>query len=80
MITIIIDNPELERIYHGFKGNDTKFSEYLSLTSSVNNLEYGLDAKMVEAAFDEADGDESEDVEHEVVFERLRKKYDIDKV
>jgi len=80
MITITIDDPELERVYHGFNGNDKKFVEFLSLSASANNLEYGLDARMIEAAFDEADGDPADDIEHKEVFDRLRKKYDIRKV
>ena len=80
MITVNINDPELERVYHGFNDNDEKFVEYLSLRASANNVEYGLDAQMIEAAYDEAEGDGSDDIDHEEVFERLRQKYDIDKI
>ena len=76
MITVTINDPELERIYHGFNDNDEKFVEYLSLRASANNMEYGLNAKMIEAAYDEADGDGSDDIEHEEVWAKLFAKYD----
>ena len=50
MITVTIDDPELERVYHSFNDNDEKFAEYLSLNTSANNVEFGLDAKLVEVA------------------------------
>ena len=78
MITVTIDDPELEEMYHKFNDNDAEFSKYLSLTASANNVGYGLDAKMIEEAYDEAEG--GEEMEHEEVFNYLRKKYDIDKV
>jgi len=80
MITVTIDDPELERVYHAFGENDAEFSKFLSLTASANNVEYGLSAEIIEAAYDEADGNESEELEHDILFDRLRKKYDINKV
>ena len=80
MITVTIDDPELERVYHAFKENDVEFSKFLSLSTSANNVEYGLDAAMIETAYDEAEGDGSDDISHEEVFAKLRSKYDIDKV
>ncbi len=76
MITVTINDPELERVYHGFDDNDEKFVEYLSLRASANNLEYGLDASTIEAAYDEAEGNGSDDIEHEEVWSKLFAKYD----
>ncbi len=77
MITVTIDDPELERVYRSFHGNDAKFSEYLSLTTSANNLGYGLDAATIEAAYDEAEAEGDSGMTHDEVFDMLRKKYDI---
>ena len=76
MITVTIDDPELERVYKSFNGNDAKFSEYLSLITSANNLGYGLDAAAIETAYDEADHDISNDRDHEEVWAELFAKYD----
>ncbi len=76
MITVTIDDPELERVYRSFNGDDEKFSEYLSLTTSANNLEYGLDIEMLEKAYDEADNDESNDLDHNEVWKNLFAKYE----
>jgi len=76
MITVTINDPELERVYHSFNGNDEKFGEYLSLQTSANNSEYGLDAKMVEKAYDEADSDENNDLNHDEVWANLFAKYE----
>ena len=76
MITVTINDPELERVYHSFNDNDEKFAEYLSLSTSVNNFEYGLDAKKIEAAYDEADTNELDDTDHEEVWATLFAKYD----
>ena len=76
MITVTINDPELERIYHSFNGNDEKFGEYLSFQTSANNLEYGLDAKMVEEAYDEADNNENNDLDHDEVWANLFAKYE----
>jgi len=76
MITITIDDPELERVYHGFNGNDAKFVEYLSLHTSANNFEYGLDAQMIEAAYDEAEAEGDSGQTLEEVFEELFEKYE----
>jgi len=74
MITVTINDPELEQMYHKFNDNDVEFSKYLSLTTSANNAEYGLDAKMIETAYDEADG--GEELSHEEVWADLFAKYD----
>ena len=80
MITVTIDDPELEQMYHKFNDNDVEFSKYLSLTASANNVEYGLDAKIIEEAFDEAEAEGCSGFTHAEVFDQLRKKYGIDKV
>ena len=80
MITVTIDDPELERVYHTFNDNDEEFSKYLALTTSANNVEYGWTPEELEAAYDEAGDDESDSIEHHELFAKLREKYDIDKV
>jgi len=77
MITVTIDDPELERVYHSFNDNDEKFVEYLSLNASANNVEFGLDAKLVEAAFDEAEAEGDSGYTLDEAFDMLKEKYDI---
>jgi hypothetical protein len=76
MITVTIDDPELERVYHTFNGNDKEFTKYLTLTACANNVEYGVDAAMIEASYDEACSDESEEFDHEEVWATLFGKYE----
>ena len=77
MITVTINDPELERVYHGFNDNDEKFVEYLSLRASANNMEYGLDAKRVEDAYDEAEVEGDSGYTLDEAFDMLKEKYDI---
>ena len=77
MITVTIDNPELERVYKGFNGDDAKFTEYLSLHTSANNLEYGLDPVIVEVAYDEAESKGDSGYTLDEAFDMLKEKYDI---
>ena len=77
MITVTINNPELERVYHSFNDNDEEFSKYLSLQTSTNNLEYGLDAKMIETAYDEAEDEGDSGYTLDEAFDMLKEKYDI---
>jgi len=77
MITVTINDPELERVYHGFDDNDEKFVEYLSLRASANNLEYGLDASTIEAAYDEAEAEGDSGYTLDEAFDMLKEKYDI---
>ena len=77
MITVTINDPELERVYHSFNDNDEEFSKYLSLQTSANNLEYGLDAKMIEDAYDEAENEGDSGYTLDEAFDMLKEKYDI---
>jgi len=81
VITLNIDNPELERIfYENCDGDTEKFVEFISESCHVNNVEYNLDPAMIEDAYDEGDASGDSGLTHDEVFEMLRKKYDIDKV
>jgi len=76
MITLTIDNPELERIfYEDFDGDNARFVEFLSQNCHVNNIDYIDDAKMEELI---EEGESSEDSGYSVseAFEMLRKEFD----
>ena len=80
MITVTIDDPELERVYHAFNENDVEFSKFLALTTAANNVEYGLDAATVEAAYDEAEAEGDSGYTLDEAFDMLKEKYDIRQV
>ena len=67
MITVTINDPELERIYHAFHEDDEKFGEYLSLTTSA----------IVEEIHAEAKALGNNKLTDDAVFDLLKKKYDI---
>jgi len=77
MITVTIDDPELERVYKGFNGDDAKFTEYLLLHTSANNVEYGWSSEELEAAYDEAESKGDSDYTLDEAFDMLKEKYDI---
>ena len=83
MITITIDNPELEKVFHeNFASNNDCFVNYISHNCHANNLAYSSKFSQEEIAYYEAAYDEGEvsgdsGLTHEEVFEALRKKYDI---
>jgi len=81
MITLEIDNPELERVfYEEFNGDTQKFTDFISESFHVNNVVYNLDPAMIEDALDEAEASGDSGLTHDEVFDILRKKYDIDKI
>ncbi len=82
MITLKIDNPEMERMFHeDFNSDNDSFVEFLSINCYANNVEYAnLDTKTIEKLYDEGEASGDSGLTHEEVFERLRKKYDIDKI
>ncbi len=78
MITLTIDDAELERTYYeNFGGDDAKFVEFLSASCHANNVEYDRDLSQYEALYDEAEAEGEATLTHEEVFSELRKKYDI---
>jgi len=77
MITVTIDDPELERVYKGFNGDDVKFTEYLSLHTSANNVEYGWTPEELEVAYDEAESKGDSEYTLDEAFDMLKEKYDI---
>ena len=76
MITLTIDNPELERIfYEEFDGDTARFVEFLSQSCHANNIDYMDDAKMEELiAEGEAFGDSGYSVSE--AFDMLRAEFD----
>ena len=83
MITITIDNPELEKVFHeNFAGNNDCFVDYISYNCHANNLAYSAkftqeEIAYYEAAFDECDESDEGDKTIEEVFADLSKKYNI---
>ena len=78
MITLTIDDAELERTYYeNFGGDDAKFVEFLSASCHSNNVEYDRNLSQYEALYDEAEesGDCGQTLEE--VFDELRKKHAI---
>jgi len=78
MITLKIDNPEMERVfYEDFNGDNDSFVEFLSESCHVNNVEYvGLDAKIIERLYDEGEDSADSGLTHEELWEKLFNKYD----
>ena len=80
MITITIDNPELEKVFHeNFAGDNDCFVEYISHNCHVNNLAYDVSKEEIayyEAALDECDESDEGDKTIEEVFSELMNKYD----
>jgi hypothetical protein len=77
MITVTINDPELEKMYRIFNENDEEFSKFLSLRASANNLGYGLDAQMIEAAYDEAEVEGDSGYTIDEAFDMLKEKHGI---
>ena len=78
MITLTIDDADLERTYYeNFGGDDAKFVEFLSASCHANNVEYDKNLSQYEALYDEAEAEGEATLTHEEVFSELRKKYDI---
>ncbi len=78
MITLNIDNPELERVfYEDFDGDTEKFVEFISESCHVNNAEYNLDPAMIEAAYDEGEASGDSGYTLDEAFDMLKEKYDI---
>jgi hypothetical protein len=81
MITLTIDNPELERIfYEDFDGDNARFVEFLSQSCHANNVTYQLDNATIEAMIEEGEASGDSGLTHEEVFTYLREKYDIDQI
>ena len=78
MITLTINDLKLEQAYYeNFGGDDAKFIEFLSANFHANNVEYNLDPAMIEEAYDEGDASGDSGLTHDEVFDKLKKKYDI---
>ena len=77
MITLTIDNPELERIfYEDFDGDNARFVEFLSQSCHANNVTYQLDNATIEAMIEEGEASGDSGLTHEEVWATLFKKYD----
>ena len=82
MITITIDNPELEKIFHeNFASNNDSFVDYISNNCHANNLAYSTkytqeESAYLQAALDECDESDEGDKTIEEVFSELLEKYD----
>lgn len=77
MLTLTIDNPELEKVfYEDFGGDNDSFVEFLSQNCCVNNVEYNTidDETMVKLI---QEGEDSGDSGYSVydAFEMLKKEY-----
>jgi hypothetical protein len=79
MITLHIDNPELERVYYEeFGGDEERFVAFISQSCSANNTHFAIDAATMERLYDEGEASGDSGLTHEEVFEQLRAKYAID--
>ena len=77
MITLMIDNPVVEKaFYEDFHGDQDNFVEFISHNCSANNSDYDIDPAVLERLYDEGDasGDSGKTVEE--VFGELLAKYD----
>jgi len=83
MITVTIDNPELEKVFHeNFASDNDTFVKYISQNCHANNLAYSAkfspeEIAYIESVLDECDESDEDELTHEEVFANLRKKYDI---
>ena len=80
MITLTIDNPEMEKVfYEKFNGDNDSFVEYLSQSYYANNSDYNtIDIATLEKLYEEGTASGDSGLTHEEVFDMLFKKYDID--
>ena len=77
MITLKIDDPDIEMAYYSdFDGDEKKFIEFISKSCVANNVEVDMDPKLLEKLY--LEGVESGDsgLTHEEVWDSLFKKYD----
>ncbi len=76
MITLTIDDPELERTYHeNFEGNDVAFVKFLSATCHVNNVDYDEDLSSLANEIYSADNSEDSGYTLDEAFDMLRNKH-----
>ena len=82
MLTLTIDNPELERVfYEDFGGDNDSFVEFLSQNCCVNNVEYNtIDDETMVKLIQEGEDSGDSGMSHEEVFTYLREKYDINQI
>ena len=82
MITITIDNPELEKVFHeNFASDNDCFVDYISHNCHANNLAYSRkfsaeEIARYEAAYNEGKASGDSGLTHEEVWEQLFQKYD----
>jgi hypothetical protein len=76
MITITIDNPEVERIYkEDFNSDSKKFSDFISEICIANNVEYDEDLSCMQKEIKEAINDEVLNQTHNQIWDELIKKH-----
>jgi len=83
MITITIDDPDLERIfYEEYNGDKEAFSAFITQSVVANNVDYhslgGYTPNEIKQFLKEADESGESEMTHKEIFEELRKKYAID--
>lgn len=77
MITVTIDDEDLERTYYEkFAGDESAFVKYLSSQCHVNNLEYEGDLSQYEALYDEGEASGDSGLTHKELWENLFAKYE----
>ena len=76
MITLTIDNPEVERIYkEDFNGDSEKFSRFISEICITNNVEYSEDLSFLQEELNSEDANEDSGYTHEELWDNLEKQY-----
>lgn len=78
MITLTIDNPEIEKVYYeNFDGDNDKFIEFISQSCSANNVDYEIDAALFEKLYDEGEASGDSGYTLDEAFDMLKEKYGI---
>jgi len=76
MITITIDDPELEKTYYeNFEGNDTEFVKFLSATCHANNVDYDENLSSLTGEINSADNSGDSGYTLDEAFDMLRNKH-----
>ena len=76
MITITIDNPEMERVfYEDFNGDNNSFVEFLSHECCINNTQYNNEFSKIETILKDRECHEDSGYTFDEAVNVLEKKY-----
>ena len=76
MITITLDDPEVERIfYEEYNGNKEAFAAFITQNVVVNNVEYDQDLSYLEEELQSLEANEDCGMDIDEIWKELTNKY-----